>query len=284
MSQKWCFSSFKLSSWIIVAQTVNFHIKLCSFSFMRWLHRLKQRIECFLIWIKKSKTTVVVWLVVFGAACSRFYRATVSPILCWLTCHLLHRVEVCCRFWFARHVCFESWVHSFLDVSRSGNLFLRIRFSAFFFVFLVWTLRSCFTRLNFNFWWRESVWSLRCVRYTIFVMINSYRTQIEFVLCCLYRMSLRWTLIRPALTGIYCDLWSHILNLVNYKLLQELTELVQFSILWIAQPSKNLNSIEFLSFKVVSNIINDNGLLQISPKCIQIFDIYPIFIYAVVPV
>ena len=49
-------------------------------------------------------------------------------------------------------------------------------------------------------------------------------------------------------------------------------------------PSLNLNSIVFLSFEVILDVVNDDGLGQVSANAAQVFHVHSIIQLSVLPV
>lgn len=66
--------------------------------------------------------------------------------------------------------------------------------------------------------------------------------------------------------------------------MQELAEFEKLSVLWVAQPREDFNTVLLLALKVVFYVVNDDRLLEIPVQQGEVLDVNTVVIEAVVPV
>jgi hypothetical protein len=70
----------------------------------------------------------------------------------------------------------------------------------------------------------------------------------------------------PALSFEKVEHRPHILHLSLNKSFQEHLQVIEFSILWTTQPCNDFDAVSVLSLKVLLDVVNDYGFLQVSSE------------------
>lgn len=106
----------------------------------------------------------------------------------------------------------------------------------------------------------------------------------SFLLVVCHDLPLAWTLVPPPFDLVSLDEVPDILHIFADEVRQEKAKFVKFSVHWVLEPRKNLDSVTGLSFKVVSDVVDDDGLAEISAQGAKVFDVNSIVILAVLTV
>ena len=102
--------------------------------------------------------------------------------------------------------------------------------------------------------------------------------------CVLSESTLWWASLPPFLFSVSFNMRTNIRNLLLYHTSKKGTQLLQFSICWINEPCEYLYSILRLSLEIVFDVVNYDGLLQITAKHWEIFHVHSVIILAMLPI